>query len=370
MSKITNRLIDNLLQGKTEQSSGDKLKINNVIGAAAIVYEKVRNAVDYQEEHLIRKNAIYRILRRKLLYEKVVFENYLLDKYHSDNMSKQLILELVRGGYIPKTVPEKMVDVVDEIVQKYEKLFSNIKETKGKVDKKTYRYFLELAAVELESALIPPKKEKAMANAMFSVYNPRLEFAAEDINKKQKELQVYIACYRALWKYDESMLRFLLLSLYYPEWKENDQELIIKLSNNVDKLIREFDKQINHPWQKLLQKILKKRAIVFWIIQDIVEANPDQAEEIFSDKERLENEIKKALTKRYKNVRVKLRRGVVRSIIYVFFTKMILALAVEVPLDIYLAGYINKVSMAINILFPPLLMFLVAIMIRMPKKEN
>ena len=49
---------------------------------------------------------------------------------------------------------------------------------------------------------------------------------------------------------------------------------------------------------------------------------------------------------------------------------MLLALALELPLDIYLAGVVNYFSLAINILFPPLLMLLVAIMIRLPKKEN
>ena len=53
-----------------------------------------------------------------------------------------------------------------------------------------------------------------------------------------------------------------------------------------------------------------------------------------------------------------------------FFTKMVLALALEFPMDWYLNGAINYVSVAINILFPPFLMFVVAILIRMPKKEN
>jgi len=65
-----------------------------------------------------------------------------------------------------------------------------------------------------------------------------------------------------------------------------------------------------------------------------------------------------------------LSRGVLRSIVYVFFTKMILALAIEFPTDIYLNGIINYVTAGVNILFPPVLMFIVAIMIRMPRKEN
>lgn len=129
-------------------------------------------------------------------------------------------------------------------------------------------------------------------------------------------------------------------------------------------------KQINHPRQRQIFHLLKKKAIVFWVIQDVLAENIKRARPLFDNQEALEAEVKKAIAKRYKGVRAKLRRGVVRSIIYVFFTKMVLALALEFPMDWYLSGAINYTSAAINITFPPVLMFFVAIMIRMPKKEN
>ena len=117
MSKVTDRLIKNFLEAEYRTPIDEILKVNAVIGKAAFVYEKVRNAIDYQEEHLIRKSAIYRILKRKLLLEKVILENYLLDKYHHENLPKQLLQELIRGGYIRDKVPVQMVKVVDDIIQ-------------------------------------------------------------------------------------------------------------------------------------------------------------------------------------------------------------------------------------------------------------
>jgi len=72
------KLIDNFFAPEGGVKDGEKIKINTVIAKAALVYEKIRNAVDYQEDHLVRKNAIHRILKRKLVYEKLVMENYLL----------------------------------------------------------------------------------------------------------------------------------------------------------------------------------------------------------------------------------------------------------------------------------------------------
>lgn len=370
MSKVTDKLIQGFSEAEKVDEDVEMLKVNTVIGKAAFVYEKIRNAVDYQEDHLVRKHAIYRILRRKLIYEKVILENYLLDQYHQENLSKHLLQELIRGGYIPGKMPVRMVTVVDAITGKYNALLAKIKDVDGTISQKLFRYFLEMAAVEIEAALIPPKKEKALINAMFSIYNNRIKLADERIEEKEKELQVYLACHRVLFKWDDGMMRTLLLNLYYPEWKSADEKLITRIANNAAKIVDEFDKQLAYPWQRQIQKVLQKKAIVFWILQDMIESNLKAAKQVFSDPEMLEAEIKKAISKRYKGVGVKLRRGVVRSIIYVFFTKMVLALALELPMDWYLAGAINYFSLAINIGFPPFLMFVVAIMIRMPKKEN
>jgi len=116
--------------------------------------------------------------------------------------------------------------------------------------------------------------------------------------------------------------------------------------------------------------LLSKKAIIFWIVRDIFENNKDNIEEVLNDEELLISETKKAVQKRYKEVRTKLGRGVFRSIIYVFFTKTLLAFAIEFPLDLSLSGAINYFTAGINVLFPPILMTVVALLIRMPKKEN
>ncbi|MBU1132425.1 hypothetical protein KKC32_04240 [Patescibacteria group bacterium] len=370
VSKLIATLIDSSLPEKIKIEEGEKIKVNTVISKAAYIYENVRTAIDYNEEHLIRKNAIYRILKRKLVLEKMILENYLLDKFHQDEIARQLLQELIRGRYLENNVPVKLVGKVDGILSKYSKLLKEVKEKQGRVDHDLFNFLLEMQAVEIESAVIPQKKEKAAIRAMFSVMNPRVTFVNVQVDEKEKEMQVYLGVHRALYKWDDAMIHHLLLNLYYPAWKNADENLIAKIASKINKVKAEIEKQTNHPWRKNILKLLQKQAIVFWIMQDVIEANPEKAHEIFSDKETLTAEVQKACEKRYKQASVKLRRGVVRSIVYVFFTKMILALAIEFPADIYLSGAINYVTAVTNILFPPVLMFLVAILIRLPRKEN
>ncbi len=349
----------------------EKIKVHSVVSKASFVYEKVRNAVDYNEEHLVRKNAIYRILKRKLLLEKVVFENYLLDKYHQDNIALHLLQELIRGRYISEDTSSSEVKAIDQIIQKYNKLIQEIKDVEVKIDAEVFNYILEMAAVEIENYLIPPDKEKALIQAMFSIFNPQIHLTrGEDKEEKAKEMQVFIGCHRALFKWDGAMIQFMLFNLYFPEWKDATPELIKKVASSFEKTKANLDEQISHPWRKEVSKILQKNVILLWIIQDLIGEHGENFREILNDPEELENEIKKACNKRYKSVNVKLRRGVIRSITYVFFTKMLLALVLELPLDIYLTGIVNLFSLAVNILFPPFLMLVVAVMIRLPKKEN
>jgi len=147
MSKIVEKIIAGFEEAAGPREIGEKLKVNAVISKAAFIYEKIRNAIDYQEEHLERKSAIYRILRRKLLLEKVILENYLLEKYHHENIAEQLLLELIRGGYLKQDVSVKMVDVVDKIIQKYNLLFAKIKEIECRLTRQKFRYWLELASL-------------------------------------------------------------------------------------------------------------------------------------------------------------------------------------------------------------------------------
>ena len=64
LSTQTKELLKNYLAtspGHRTDLSGD----NDKTLSSAVLYEKIRVALEYQEEHLIFKNAIARILRRK-----------------------------------------------------------------------------------------------------------------------------------------------------------------------------------------------------------------------------------------------------------------------------------------------------------------
>lgn len=63
-------------------------------------------------------------------------------------------------------------------------------------------------------------------------------------------------------------------------------------------------------------------------------------------------------------------RAALYSTLSIFITKMILALAVEVPFDKYVTQGFNYVALGLNVLIPPLLMVLLVLTIRPPSRQN
>lgn len=336
------------------------IRVNQVIGRAALIYEKIRNAIDYREDHLLRKNALFRILKRKLFIEKILINQ------SEDKLAEQIVHEMIRAGYLKNNFePKAKINTVLTILKKYHTLIQA-----ADLSQREFMWLIELEACEIEEVLVPADKEKALIRFAFEVMNHRVITNRGEIDDKEKELQLFLSIHRAIRKPDDAMLAYVMWGLYYPNWKEADPELVLNIGRSFAQIKKQIQDQLDHPWHKGLNKMTRRWAIVFWTIQDIILKDPEEAQAIFDDEVRLELTINKVCEARYKAVRKKLHRGVFRSIIYVFFTKMLLALVLELPLDVWLKGFINYTTLGINILFPPVLMFLVAITIRTPGKKN
>jgi len=93
-------------------------------------------------------------------------------------------------------------------------------------------------------------------------------------------------------------------------------------------------------------------------------------DEFFDDTKAFSRRIKKVCAKRYANSRTKLWRSAWRSIIYIFLTKSIFAVLLEIPADKFFGSTVSSSSLAINITFPSLLLFFAVATARLPNDEN
>jgi hypothetical protein len=117
-------------------------------------------------------------------------------------------------------------------------------------------------------------------------------------------------------------------------------------------------------------RYLRKQLPPFLLLKDFFFEHGDHAREIINDPSKFEESLTSIAQTRYRESGEKVRRAVVRSIIYIFLTKMVLALALEAPVDILIVKRIDYLPLAINALFPPLLLFLITSFISVPGADN
>lgn len=356
-------------KNKTEDDDDiPKIKVSELISRLAFYYEKIRNSVDYNEEYLLRKDSILRNLKRQIAIEGS------LKAVNAEDVAKNLLLELIRAGYLPNNkLPETKIGEIAVVISKYLnlRLFGLSKIDNEKIRDKIGKWIFNLAAAEIEEKLNVNIVAQTAIGNIYELLSEHIALPDNSIYKSDREIQTYLSIYRIFMKFDNDMMEFLLLKYYNADWaKAGDQE-IKYLANRLEAVKSEIDAQINHPLTAQLNKIVSRYAVYFTILNDVVSDNPVGVYEGFkNDPKAFPRLVKKFVQKRYHEANIKLRRAAARSIIYIFLTKMILAFILEAPATLWLGEVFNYNSLAINIGFPPLLLFLVVLFTRTPSEAN
>ena len=106
--------------------------------------------------------------------------------------------------------------------------------------------------------------------------------------------------------------------------------------------------------------------ILFSILKD----KATDAQAILSDKGALWKQVDETCREKYQQLNSRVRTLAIRSFIYVFLTKMLFALILEVPVSRWLYGEVNLRSIGIKTIFPPILMLLIVSVFKIPGDEN
>lgn len=337
---------------KKLETTGETIKTTEAASALAVAYEAARNAVEFRSEHLIRQAAIVRILRRRLFLGQ-----------SSEKVAPLLLRELIWARYLKNdNVLVSKSDEIENIINKYKSAFSitennNLKE-----------WLLNLAGCEIEECLVFNPYPQLLINFVNETLQPRIKIEGIE-NDKDREIQIYIAVERAFAKNSEMYISYHLLKGLYPSWFDKD---VSDLKDEYSKLLdtkKEIDKNLQHSLGVHVKREVSKMSAPFNTLREMVIRNPNEFLKDVERKDGFNNKAEELLTTLYAENRGKSVRASTRSIIYIFLTKMVLGLALELPFDLFL-GRTNYLALVINLLFPPSLMFLLNSRIRMPGEDN
>lgn len=344
---------------KETKVEGEVITVSETVSAAASVYENVRNALEYDEEHLLRRNAIRRILKRRFGEEDVAA------------LASDLLHELIWARYFPNnSVSTKTLDEVTDILRKFQPLFVAAEEAGRETDRFNL-WLLDVLSTEIEYKLSSPVVEEAQVSLTYQNLKGRLEWATSVVKPEDQDLQLYIAVHRAVLKSNLATLRYRVFSLYFPDWAKNStKELVERVASRLPQIIEAVEKQLAHPSGDRLFRFVRRRSVAFLILRDVAEKYIDEIDTVLADETRFRACVAEAAAKRYDYFRTRVSRSIFRAVIFILLTKSILAMLVELPYDRFIAQDPGWTPLLTNILFHPFLLVLIGMSVSIPEKKN
>jgi len=340
-----------------------RIEVHESVSNVAWAYEKLRNAIDYQDEHLLRKNAIERILKRRLISGATATQ-----------VAEPLILELIRSRYLPNaSLPTTLITETALVINRYVYLWSAVTTELPDADRRRLQdFWYGIMSVEINELLSPVTADEALAELMYAVTYRDIQFAPGELEESEKNIQLYIAIHRSLLKSDSNIIRYHLIRRQFPDWGTDDPDRLANLGAKFPAIHELIESQLLHPTGDLLQRIMKKYAMIFWTFEDLVLEYGPAAQDRLSEPETVKEDVAMVFERRRRAAAGRIFRSVVRSIIYVFITKMAIALLLELPVDRLLAAgeAVPLRPLLINIIAPPFILLLIGITNRVPGKKN
>jgi len=330
---------------------GPLISVNRLTGKAGVFYEKLRYLIDYKEEHTLRRNAIQRILKRKLSIEK------------DFRAAAPLLQEMVSGGYLPNNiVSESAAHDIQLIIDKYLVL-----QRAGSVESSR---IISLAAREIERFLYPHLVDDLVVEAFYQTLASRVKYEG-DLPEGDVATQIYLGCRISLLDDDRDTLFYSLLNKYFPEFAgQREEERFAGHAERFVSALKAIDKELENPLGQRISARLKNHSIYFSVIRELAIKYGADSEILFQSPARLEQEIRKLLAEKYAAQSEVVSRSGTRAVVYIFLTKIVLAFILELPYERLVLGSIDYFALGVNAIFHPVLLLMMVKTIKLPLKQN
>ncbi len=387
LSQATKNLISKhaLWQKSLKPKEGEEtIHVDEVVLKVAAFYEQIRTIIDWKEEHLMRRVAIIRKLKRRFL--DLELKDFSVDKKDSmeaetselENVAESLVLELIRSGcFANDKIEVSKIKDVEKIIRKYVFILKNNPENKkGRAGLQFYTKLLEIASCEIEETLAPSIKEMALIDYMFELMRERIKinenvYERKLLKKEEKDIQIYITVQQALFKLDNPIISYNLIKYKYPYWDNPSQEELLKISQNIYKILKNIEKDLNHQLSKKFYVICEKYDTPYLLLGDVLSGSDlEKTVKEIQNPPLLETAIRSAYEKRLVDLKAKIRRAAIYSTASIFITKILSLIVLELILARIFTGHINPLSLATDVLIPTGLMAVLVVTAKPPHKKN
>lgn len=340
--------------------NSEMLHVPNVANVVLIAYEQLRNASENIEDHLLLQQAILRYYRRTVPF---------IDKGSVKGFGKELIIELTQAQYLKNdSVPLSKVDAIDKLLSDCYNLYWKVTKKHSDIQKKTVEgWILELLSVKSEQILNSPIRLLSfvhLAHAHFTnlIDYDRVLTGMDPLTPEDKPTVLYISIHKALLKSNDANVRSSLFDLH--ALPLDDPKRFVDF--NV-----QYDALADLPQTTKLSRFISKNGAPLRVVRSAFFNDTDIiAPNDLANEGRIISIVDDAIKQVYQQVRSSLDRGIIKSIIFLLITKALIGLLIEIPYDLFTTGAIVILPLVINLVFPPLVIMLTALTMKLPGQAN
>src|SRR3990167_3158250 len=352
---------------KKGYSNGDgNIKVSEVLGSIARLYERIRTTVEYKGEHVLRRNAIERILKRLVWQEESVRTDV-----KNRRVAESLLKELIWARYLPNNaVPKSIIDVVERTVDKYIYFLRNLDDLpSGISETKVRNWIWRVASSEIED-IVDPSYRELYVQLMYDWFIDTFNWEEPGLDEHDKQIQIYLAIHRAFTKSDDSIMRYHLLLKEEPDWQNAERSEINKFILKFSDIYSEIEGHLNFTGRLALYRKIQRNAAAFDVFREIASKEKLKLRELINNKAKFEERVRNECDTKYKQMAKRVSTGIIRSIIYIFLTKVVFAMLIEIPYEVFMYGDVRYIPLAINMIIPPSMMWLIGFSIQVPGAKN
>ncbi len=356
LSNVVQALVDVFTTDAPHGShSGSGMSVSRTISVLAVMYEKARNAVEFRAEHLVRRAAIQRILKRRIMLNGA-----------AGSVASSLITELLWAKYVDSSMVDEEAEAkLSIIIDKYLTVKQALSSGHAAG---SWEEVLGIASSEIDESLVSAKKRQGLLYFFYQAVRPKITLPGVD--EPHTNLLTFAASERAYMQSDDALTSYHLLNLIDPEWNKNIAPLTSAQVATFTQNLALIHSVLHDPILPAVFRYLRKQVPPYLLLRDFFVETGAKCEEFIEDKTKLEEKLTELAQRRYNITGKNVRTAMIRSFIYIFLTKMTFALALEAPYDIYIAKHLAIIPLAVNTLFPPVMLFLIAGMFSVPGADN
>jgi hypothetical protein len=274
--------------------------------------------------------------------------------------------------YFPNgSLGEKDIKDVQDIIDRYVDLRKRLLTGRSGASRHhIYEFILDLITAELEEFLNVAESQIEANYSYFIFETLRGKIKIEDTDEKQKDTFLYIAIEKAYRRSDRAYQRFHLFRLFYKQLSHYEGRELEEITPKLPSIFLKIDELIGNPTVEKLIRFTRKQLPPYLILFDMINQNKDKMDAILTNQTVLWTKVEQIAREKYAFVRKRLNTLAFKSLVYIFITKMLLAIVLEVPVSQLLYNHVNYMAIGVNSLFPPLLMLFIILSVTIPGEDN